>query len=170
VLAECADIAVGDAWLPGHVDDPRGTNVAVIRSPRLKQIISDAERQGDLTLEDVSPDIVSQSQAAGLRHRRQGLMHRLARRRSSGQWAPKKRVPPRLETNASRRQVYDLRLQIAQESSAAFAVALETRQLGDFEEIMTPTIAAYRMAIKGSMAHRFKKQVISLARLIVRRK
>lgn len=154
VLAECADIAIGDAWLPGHVEDPRGTNVVVIRSEALDEIVGAAERDGDLLMTETDPDTIARSQAPGLRHRRRGLMHRLARRVEKGQWAPQKRVPPKLEVQASRRKVYDLRLRIALESSAAFAEVRRGGDLGSFQAQIAPLLSEYHAANRISLARR----------------
>ncbi len=169
VLAECADIAVGDAWLPGYVKDPRGTNVAVIRSRALDQIILNAERDGHLLMTDVTPDTIAQSQAAGLRHRRRGLMHRLARRQKAGQWTPRKRVRPILEKSRSRRKVYDLRLRIAEESPSAFARARQDGDVRDFEVRIAPLLVEYRAALKASMARRIAKYLVALVKRSLRR-
>ena len=164
VLAECADIAVGDAWLPDYVDDPLGTNVAVLRSATVHDIILEGERSGQLRLDDVSVAQVVRSQAAGLRHRRRGLQHRLARRGQERQWTPKKRVEPKLESSFSRRRVYDLRQRIAYQSSASFAVARLLNDLSKFEAEMRPLIAAYRTAVRGSVFRRVGRSLANFIR------
>lgn len=161
VLAECADIAVGDAWLPKYVEDWRGTNVAVIRSNALHEIIAHAERDGLLDLEDASVSQIIESQAAGLRHRRRGLMHRLARRKRAGKWAPRKRVAPMLERSPSRRKVYDLRLRIAEESSKMFAEARAAHNLELFEQQIAPLLQQYQNALRGSIIRRIAKSMRS---------
>ncbi|RWR08146.1 Coenzyme F420 hydrogenase/dehydrogenase, beta subunit C-terminal domain [Paenirhodobacter populi] len=148
VLAECADAAIGDAWLPGYVADPRGTNVAVIRHPDIVAII--AEEQGrSLHVEDVSVEAVIRSQRSGLRHRREGLAHRLARRAAEGLWIPEKRVSPALAKGRLRRRIYDLRLKIANESNAMFADAVKAGDLNVFEKRMDPILRDLRHATQG---------------------
>ena len=94
VLAECADVAVGDAWLPGWREDWRGTNVVVARHAALVAMLDEGRRSGALAFTDLSPDEAVHSQAAGLRHRREGLAHRLWRRARAGHWTPRKRSLP----------------------------------------------------------------------------
>lgn len=120
VLAECADIAVGDAWLPGYVDDHRGTNVVVVRHEDLGKIIDEAIGKGRLSLDRLTPKDVAQSQSSGLRHRREGLAHRLRRQIGKGHWVPSKRVAPKLAPRLERRVVYDLRFAIARRSSEVY--------------------------------------------------
>lgn len=148
VMAECADIVMGDAWLPDHVADWRGTNVVTVRDARLDRILSEAGNR--LAMEPLSADLVAQSQSSGLRHRREGLAHRLARRKAQGLWSPRKRVAPALAPQHGRRAVYDVRLEIARQSAPAFARALDSGQLAAFERDMAPLRHSYRKA----MAHR----------------
>ena len=43
IFAECADVAFMDAWLPEYANDRQGTNIVVVRS----QIVQDVIDQGD---------------------------------------------------------------------------------------------------------------------------
>ncbi len=151
VLAECADAVIGDAWLPDYVDDWRGTNVAVIRDVRIANIVKVAEAEGRLSLTDISVEDIVKSQASGLRHRREGLAHRLARRLDAGIWAPRKRVVPRLAETKARRDIYDLRLKISEVSSTAFANARNAGSLLSFQKTMSPILSNYRRAIRSSL-------------------
>ena len=73
VVAETADIAFGDAWVEPYSSDGRGTNVVVVRSRELKDMIERARAEGWLSLETVDAEFIVRTQAAGLRHRRDGL-------------------------------------------------------------------------------------------------
>ena len=42
VVAETADIAFGDAWVEPYSSDGRGTNVVIVRSPRVQQLVASA--------------------------------------------------------------------------------------------------------------------------------
>jgi coenzyme F420-reducing hydrogenase beta subunit len=149
VLAECADLAVGDAWLPEHVGDPRGTNIVVTRHPRIDQLIRDGAERGAVTLLPADVGAVVQSQASGLRHRREGLAHRLARRRARGEWAPRKRVAPRPAPVRLRGLIYDLRLRITRRSSPLFAeVRRQGAPLATFERRMAPLLWRYRVLVR----------------------
>jgi coenzyme F420-reducing hydrogenase beta subunit len=112
VVAETADVAFGDAWVEPYSSDGRGTNVVVVRSPVIRDMVAQAMGEGRLALEQVDSDFIVQTQAAGFRQRREGLAYRLT-------WArrgitPRKRVAP----NASglplrRRLVYRTRAAIS---------------------------------------------------------
>lgn len=164
VLAECADISVGDAWLPGYVLDYEGANIIVTREARIDQILRDGMETGELAMDEVTVEQVVQSQSSGLRHRREGLAHRLARRQAKGVWTPHKRVEPKIVRNVLRRWIYDLRLKIAERSSPTFAeVVSKGGGLVDYERRMAPYLKSYKALSQGAssfkaMAKWFRKR------------
>jgi coenzyme F420-reducing hydrogenase beta subunit len=121
VVAETADIAFGDAWVEPYSSDGRGTNVVVVRSRELKQMIEGARADGRLCLESVDADFIVRTQAAGLRHRRDGLAYRLTWR--NGRMAPRKRVEPSAALPLRRKLVYRLRYAIARLSHPTLRLA-----------------------------------------------
>jgi coenzyme F420 hydrogenase subunit beta len=144
VLGETADLTVGDAWLPDYVEDSAGTNVVVVRTPELAELVEAGIADGRLALEPLSPDAVAASQDAGLRHRREGLSYRLALKDRAREWRPRKRVPAREDHLAPRqRSIFAWRVRLARESHRAFARALAARDPGLFEREMTPLVRAH---------------------------
>jgi coenzyme F420-reducing hydrogenase beta subunit len=112
VVAETADISFGDAWVEPYSSDGRGTNVVVVRSPVVARMIAGAIGDGRLALEPVDAEFVRETQAAGFRHRREGLAWRLA------MFPPRlplrKRVAPAVaQVSRRRRLVYRTRRHIA---------------------------------------------------------
>lgn len=93
VVAETADIAFGDAWVEPYASDGRGTNVVVVRSPALRDLIAEGVASGRLALTAVDAAFVADTQAAGFRQRREGLAYRLAWRPRAA-LMPRKRVRP----------------------------------------------------------------------------
>lgn len=127
VAAETADVAFGDAWLEPYASDGRGTNVAVVRAPVVAQLLEAAIAEGRLALSPVDAEFVRQTQAAGFRHRREGLALRLASRRKG--LMPRKRVAARRPPLTPRRwAVYRLRQAIARWSHRLFHLARRTRR------------------------------------------
>ncbi|MEJ1973806.1 MAG: Coenzyme F420 hydrogenase/dehydrogenase, beta subunit C-terminal domain [Lacunisphaera sp.] len=96
VLAETADISIGDAWLPEFMS--KGTSIAVVRNPRINELVQTGITQKRLKIDSIAADRVADSQDAGLRHRREGLSYRLFLKSKDNQWAPKKRVEPGTST------------------------------------------------------------------------
>jgi coenzyme F420-reducing hydrogenase beta subunit len=111
VVAETADIAFGDAWLEPYSSDGRGTNVVIVRTPEMKAIIEAARADGRLQLEPVDAEFVVRTQAAGLRHRRDGLAYRLTWSRRGIR--PRKRVEPSAALPLRRKLVYRMRFAVA---------------------------------------------------------
>lgn len=166
VLAECADVAIGDAWLPNYISDPMGTNVVVTRHPYLDQLIKEGVERGSVVIGPADVEAVIQSQASGLRHRREGLSHRLAQRGRIGQWTPVKRVAPAFAPTRHRRKIYDARLEIAEKSAALFGALRQAKlPLDTFERQVAPLIARYRKASSGES----RRGIKNLAKRVVRR-
>ena len=127
VVAETADIAFGDAWVEPYSSDGRGTNVVIVRSDELHEMIKQAIAGGRLQLEPVGADFVAETQAAGLRHRREGLAYRLSWRRRG--IIPVKRVAPmKARIPLRRRFVYRSRAVVSRLSHQVFALARAVRR------------------------------------------
>ncbi len=129
VVAETADIAFGDAWVEPYSSDGRGTNVAITRSPEMRDMLEGARAAGRLVLTPVDADFIANTQAAGFRHRREGLAYRLTWR-----WPglhPVKRVAPSAAGLPLRRKlIYRTRFAIAKWSHRLFALARRTGMAG----------------------------------------
>ncbi|HET7896549.1 MAG TPA: Coenzyme F420 hydrogenase/dehydrogenase, beta subunit C-terminal domain, partial [Flavisolibacter sp.] len=125
VMAETADISFGDAWLEPYSSDGRGTNVAVVRSQQIAGIIAQAMQEQRLQLTEVDAAFVEQTQAAGLRQRREGLAYRLT-------WAPhgvqpvKRVAPDKHKPAKERKKIYRMRYRISKWSHKMFWLARVT--------------------------------------------
>ncbi|WP_353619949.1 Coenzyme F420 hydrogenase/dehydrogenase, beta subunit C-terminal domain [Mesorhizobium sp. BR1-1-16] len=122
VVGETADISFGDAWVEPHSQDGRGTNVVVVRSPEIGDIVRKAITGKRLALDPVDADFVIETQAAGFRQRREGLAYRLAR--FSPRLRPVKRVAPTSRGLPWRRRlIYRTRRSISFWSHRVFVLA-----------------------------------------------
>lgn len=129
VLAETADIAAMDAWLPRYVKDGAGWSLLVARSRSMQDLVIDGGRIGELVLEAVSAEDVAESQRGGFNHRRGAMGYRLWMNRHK--WTPKKRIA----ANAS----YPLLHRIEQHARAFLRRAsrnywVDTGHIGDFQK------------------------------------
>ena len=122
VVAETADIAFGDAWVEPYSSDGRGTNVVIVRSPVVQQLVAAAIAEGRLHLDAVDAAFVEQTQAAGFRQRREGLAYRLTWARR-GPVQPRKRVAPSAALPRQRKLIYRFRVFISAASHRMFRVA-----------------------------------------------
>ena len=148
VAAETADIAFGDAWVEPYSSDGRGTNVAVVRSPELLRLIEEARAGGRLALEPVSNDYVADTQAAGFRHRREGLAYRLTWTKRG--LKPVKRVQPSASLPWRRKAIYRLRAAITWGSHRLFALARTTGRPDLYTAWARPTLKFYQALAWGA--------------------
>lgn len=143
VMAETADVSFGDAWVEPYSSDWRGTNVVVVRSPRIASIISQGLAEKRLQLTEVDAGFVARTQAAGLRQRREGLAYRLARHR--GAVSPVKRVPADADApTPQRRLVYRIRKGISAWSHRVFRLSRATRVRGLYIAWARTALMAYQ--------------------------
>ncbi|AFY53083.1 coenzyme F420-reducing hydrogenase, beta subunit [Rivularia sp. PCC 7116] len=144
VVAETADVTVGDAWLPQYVKDSSGTNVVIVRNPLIQEIIEKGMTSNRLHLDRISADDAAKSQDAGLRHRREGLAYRLHLKDKAGLWRPEKRVKAQANHfDRKRKKIHELRVLMATESHLAFDKAIQARSFTVFRDIMEPIVKAY---------------------------
>jgi coenzyme F420 hydrogenase subunit beta len=155
VFGETADVTVGDAWLPGWLDDSGGANVVVSRNPAIDRIIREGIAEEKLALGEITADQVARSQEAGLRHRRDGLAIRLADAERKGQWHPPKRVASDLLRLPFRlRTVYRLRQILAERSHWAFKDAMNADDFSIFVRRMVPLMTLHDIVNSRRMSRR----------------
>lgn len=77
VLAELADISLGDAWLPEYKSDGLGNSVIITRSQLAEQLIQSGIEEGELVLDSIPANKVVQSQGGGISHRHTGIKFRV---------------------------------------------------------------------------------------------
>lgn len=127
VVAETADVSLGDAWIEPYASDGRGTNVVIVRSSQVHQLVDEGIQQGLLKLDSVDDTFISRTQEAGLRQRREGLAYRLCWRKKG--IVPPKRVFPDSQTLSLRRKlVYRTRALITTWSHRVFWLACALRR------------------------------------------
>ena len=147
VVGETADVSFGDAWMAPYLLESEGKNLVITRSALAEELVGNGVRSGAVDAVDLSPDAAAASQAAGFRHRRQGLAVRLAERERTGRYVPPKRVAPDpegLETPFGRRML--AREAIVGQSHHAYALARQTWDLPTFHRAMRGSIRRYRAA------------------------
>lgn len=159
VVAECADISFGDAWLPQFEQDPRGTNIVISRNRALDEILDAGAEDGEILVFPLTASEAAESQAGGFRHRRAGLALRLADDQARGLSTPRKRVVPDGAAVAPRRAaLIRQRRRLAAISHIAFMEARETGDLGRYLQVMSDEIAQYRR-LEGSISVRLFRRI-----------
>ncbi|MBD2200202.1 Coenzyme F420 hydrogenase/dehydrogenase, beta subunit C-terminal domain [Calothrix anomala FACHB-343] len=156
VVAETADVTVGDAWLPNYVKDSEGTNVVVVRNPVIKHLIENGMKSGRLHLDSINADDVAKSQDAGLRHRREGLAYRLYLKDKAKQWRPHKRIKAEANhLNMRLKKIYKLRMLMASQSHIAFHQAIQMKSFDIFRKIIDPIVKSYDSLYKPPLWRRW---------------
>ena len=128
VIAETADVSFGDAWIEPYSSDGNGTNVVVVRSSVVENLIQKGIAEERLALSPVNEAFVVETQAAGFRQRREGLSYRLTWPKRGIR--PVKRVGPARPDDPRRRLIYRTRASISQWSHRLFRLA---RRMGKRE-------------------------------------
>ncbi len=139
VFAECADVTFMDAWLPDYSKDYRGTNLVVVRSPLIEDLIRRGVRDGGLLAGPVPVEDVIQSQAAVVEIKRRHLAHRLYLDLEMGRVVLRKRVCPAREKSPSLRREIALKDRMRR-SSRAFWAESEDPDAGRLREAMVPDL------------------------------
>jgi coenzyme F420 hydrogenase subunit beta len=141
VFAETGDVAIGDAWLPGVVDDSKGHCIIIARSHHFADMLQRAIESGRIVASVCSASRMVLSQAGGLRHRRTGLSYRLWRRREDGQWAPRKRVKvTAVGFSARQRALQDAREALRIASHVQWERCIEGGSFMAFQDAMLPYV------------------------------
>ena len=157
VVAETADVAFGDAWVEPYSSDGKGTNVVIVRSSLIQQLVDAAIEEKRLQLTEVDGKFVEQTQAAGFRQRREGLAYRLSWTKSGVQ--PRKRVAPDANIPTPRKRIYRMRYFISKWSNNTFAIA---RRVGKpqiyLQFARTATAVYHSLAYHGGKWSEMKKR------------
>jgi len=170
VLAETADVVLGDAWLPEYENDYRGTNIIVVRNSQITDLLSDAANKERVHLEDIPIVTAVKSQAGGFRHRRNGLAYRLWMEDEAGAWRPEKRVIAS-RSGLSRRlqRVHRLRYELGQASHSAFLSAKKERDFSRFINQISPLTRRLSKAEKSPLPIRAARYLKRKLRSILKR-
>ena len=164
VLSETADITIGDAWLKEYDEDSKGTNVIIVRNKIIDQLISEAMLEDRLHLESIDENKIIQSQASGLRHRREGLSYRLHLKEQNNEWYPEKRVKPANNIDKKRQKIYKGRLELNQLSFEAFEKAKRENNLDIFMDTLKPAVKKYQKIERPSILRRIISRGLRLIR------
>jgi coenzyme F420-reducing hydrogenase beta subunit len=145
VVAETADVSVGDAWLPECIQDYRGTSIIVCRHRDMLSLLNSGAENGEVSLKEISIDKVIQSQASCIRQRREGLKYRLYLSGKKGLWRPSKRVNADRKTlSVSYRLLQLLRIKTKTLSREAFLKQQPVDGIDVFVKLLKPWILLSR--------------------------
>ena len=171
VVAETADLTIGDAWLPQYVKDSQGTNVVIVRHPVLFNLIEEGKKSGLLNLDNIPPEEVAKSQSSGFRHRRDGLAYRLHLTDQEDIWRPIKRVQPQENhLDEKERKRFYLRSIMSEKSHVAFQKARQQCDVSVFDQEMEPIVNEYKSLTVSLKGRRVKQPLWKRVRKKIRAK
>lgn len=155
LMAETADVAIGDAWLPEFVKDGRGTSVVVCRKQNILQMLRRGEETGELAIQQLPAEKIIQSQKSGLRQRREALSYRLWLDLRRKRPFPPKRVKPDAKAlSGFHRMVQHIRLQTAKISKEAFLKQRDHPGLSTFKRRLMPWVTLhYLLYLPSKLKH-----------------
>ena len=126
VFGYCADVVLGDAWLPEHVKDPKGTNVVIVRNDAIYNLL----KSDELKLDILSENDIIKSQSSSYSHRIEEIGYRLYHESLKSDWFPNKMIKPvKNLKNNNRENIQDLRMEIREKSHEYFLEALNKNSL-----------------------------------------
>ncbi|MBC7192797.1 hypothetical protein [Marinobacter sp.] len=122
-----------------------GTNVVVTRNQDIRQLIVNARAEGRLRMDDLAVEKAVQSQDAGLRHRKHGIVDRLKFETEAARWVPNKRVAPSVQIKLKfEKEKQWLRVQMRDLSHESFREARERADINIYIKRMTPVYSKYK--------------------------
>lgn len=143
VMNETADITIGDAWLPEYTGDSKGTNIIIVRNPKISELIKVGNKENRLVFDEIDENKMVQSQASHFRHTQDELGYRLWMKDRNNEWRPKKRIEASNNLPFIRRKIQKQREILAKASHKHFKVALEHDDLDYFLNKMRPLVKKY---------------------------
>lgn len=154
-LNECADLVLGDAWLPRYVEDSRGTNIVIARSKEVSDLLNSGLVEGEVHLESISIDDALASQSALVRQNVVELPYRVAKLDRGEFDAARLRRPATNRPRWGRRQVQAARRVVSRTTHDAYLAALATGTLETFDEMVGPLIESYARAQRKALWNDF---------------
>lgn len=144
VVAETADVTIGDAWLPQYLEEYKGTNVVIVRNQLLNDIINQAVISKRLFFDVLDAKEVIKSQDSGFRHRREGLTYRLFLKDKNKTWRPKKRIDASFDIlDEKTKRIQELRILLAEKTHIAFVKAMDNNSFQVFKQELNPIVQQY---------------------------
>ena len=104
VFAELADVTVMDAWLPEYSSDSKGTNLAIVRTPFINDLILKGSKEKQINIDKIPIKKVIESQQGVIDLKQKSLSYRLYLAKKNGLKAPIKRVEMSNKINLFKKQ------------------------------------------------------------------
>lgn len=120
VFAELSDVTLMDAWLPEYSKESKGTNLVLVRSPEILDIIQKGIEKEEINVSKISIEKVIHSQAGIIELKRKQLSYRLYLAEQKKQKVPEKRVNASKTIGILKRRETILKSKMQEESKRFF--------------------------------------------------
>ena len=120
IFAECADVTLMDAWLSPYTKDGRGTNLVLIRSPLIQNIINNGIDCHEIVLNHIPVQKIIRSQSGLIQSKREDLAYRIFLAQENMKITPIKRIKPERIKHYLPRLKIQLKLRIQNKSKLFF--------------------------------------------------
>lgn len=146
IFAELADVTFMDAWLPEYSRDSRGTNLVLVRSLEVQDIIQKGIEKAEINVNKISVEKVIQSQAGIIEYKRKQLSYRLYLAEQKERKTPEKRVEARNDIGILKKREVRLKIRMQEESKELFLGYYQnhTLDIKTFRDGMHPYIKQIR--------------------------
>lgn len=162
VFAELADVVFMDAWLPEYSSDSRGTNLAIVRTPFINDLILKCSKEKLIDIDNISIEKVIESQQGVIDLKQKSLAYRLYLAKKNGLKVPVKRVEMSNKMIFFKRQEIKLKCKMQKASKTYF---IEAYVNGAFN--ITDFRINMRNLVNKTRTQRFVQKVISFPRQII---
>lgn len=152
IFAECADIALMDAWLPQYTSESKGTSFLLDRAGLVDKL--NLKNINKIRLEDVI-----NSQKGVLYNKRFDILARLKTAQKNGGYVPQKRRHSRIRLlEIARSGMAKARFTISQQSGRSWLAA--GKDMNDFGKMMMPFVRQLEKAERHSFYFRIPGAII----------
>ncbi len=155
VFNEVADIVVGDAWLEEYVNDPKGTNILIVRNEEILRMLLSAVTGKRLNLDSLTAEDIRRSQEGLIHHLRDELPYRLYKEGVKRNYVPKKRVNSHNKFTRKRKRIQSTRQIISRNSHRIYRKAVKKNSFSYFKKNMKSRMGLYEKLY----AHKVRKTV-----------
>jgi len=162
VTTELSDISLGDAWLNPFINDGKGTNVVVTRSPLADIIIEEGIESGELYVKELPLDKFLNSQKGSYNHRHIGLHTRIQKTLRDGKIVPPKRFGKQ-RSSLDFRLVQLIRMKVRRKSLVTWK---ETTNSLFFDKKMKNSLKKLQ---KATQIYHYKKAFIDRFKIFIKR-
>lgn len=125
VFAELADVVFMDAWLPEYSHDSRGTNLAIVRTPFINDLILKGNKENQIDIDNIPMKKVIESQQGVIDFKQKLLAYRLYLAKKNGLKVPVKRVEMSNKINLFKKQEIKVKCEMQKASKNLFIANYE---------------------------------------------